>query len=63
MVVVSAFILLWWQAAIRRYLHMEHAWAVAASVSAIAIGGSFAAMFWLRGDFVQIVLERLGLVP
>lgn len=62
MFVIPAFVLLWWHAAVRRYLRMEHSWVVAASVSVLAMGGAMVIMLGLESDFVDHIFSRLGLV-
>lgn len=56
-----AFVLLWWQAAARRYLRMEHSWAVAGAVAVLALVGGLALMLVTGPDFLEYVIARLGL--
>ncbi len=62
MLVIPAFVLVWWHAAVRRYLHMEHSWAVAASVTVLAMGGGLVIMSGVASGFVEHIFTRLGLV-
>ena len=62
MLVIPAFVLVWWHAAVRRYLHMEHSWAVAASVTVLAMGGGLVIMSGVASGFVGHIFTRLGLV-
>ncbi len=62
MLVIPVFVLLWWHAVVRRYLHMEHSWAVAAAVTVLAMGGGLVIMSSVATGFVQHIFTRLGLV-
>jgi len=62
MLVIPAFVLLQWHAVVRRYLRMEHAWAVAVSVTVLAMGGALVIMSGLTPGFVNHIFTRLGLV-
>lgn len=62
MLVIPALILLWWHAAVRRYLRMEHSWAVATAVTVLAMGGALVIMSGVASGFVGHIFTRLGLV-
>ena len=62
MLVIPAFVLLWWHAVVRRYLRMEHSWVVAASVTVLAMGGALVIMSGVASGFVGHIFMRLGLV-
>jgi hypothetical protein len=59
---VPAVILLWWHGATRRYLQMEHPWAVSTAVTVLAGAGGLVAMSFIQPRFAQYAFELLGLV-
>jgi hypothetical protein len=62
MVAIPGFVLVWWYAAIRRYLQMDHSFAVAATVTVLALAGGLFIMSLIRPRFTDYAFELLGLV-
>lgn len=60
---VPLLVFLWWEAAVRQYLHMQLSWAIAVAVTLLAVGGGLALMGVLAPGFVGYVFYLLGLSP
>ena len=61
-VAIPGFVLVWWYGAIRRYLQMEHSFAVASAVTVLAVGGGLVTMSFIQPRFAEYAFELLGLV-
>ncbi len=62
MIAFPSMMFLWWWLAIRRYLRMEHAAAIATGVTAIGLLGALAVSSAMMYDLFEHVLDRVGLL-